>query len=73
MRVWWGQVSVADIAVEERWVENAETLRQLIDMATSMCQSATAKVWHQSRKDELAWSVTCQIASETASGRHPSS
>jgi len=50
-------VSVADIAVEERWVENAETLRQLIDMATSMCQSATAKVlvWYQSRKDGIRW------------------
>ncbi len=55
-------------------MENAETLRQLIDMATSMCQSATAKVWYQSRKDEprdcLA-SVTCQIASELQAGAIP--
>ena len=29
-------MSVADIAVEEDRVENAETLRQLIDMVTSM-------------------------------------
>src|SRR6266851_4633992 len=33
-----GRCSVVDIVVEERWVENAETLRQLIDMmATCMC------------------------------------
>jgi len=37
MQGWWGRMSVADSAVEERWVEHAEALRQLVDMATSMC------------------------------------